>query len=264
MKTEMNKSKVSRGIAKHVIHGCLAAAVSITLLFAGNPTSRAATADAEIALSLATMLRSARAVISAKQKHINDPKIGDKGLSAEFVVTTAKSNYKKATNSDPDAIDASSVHGKLIQALMNAIGAVMDDAQENINREGVGLKGFLPAVFARLATQKFSTSVDTVAGLKLTAPKKYVRNRANRPDKWEHNVIEKTFKSADHPTNRPVSELIDHKGKPAFRLILPEYYKESCLACHGDPKGERDITGGKKEGGKLGELGGAISVVLYK
>ena len=54
------------------------------------------------------------------------------------------------------------------------------------------------------------------------------------------------------------------KGRNAFRLILPEYYKQSCLSCHGGPKGERDITGGKKEGGKLGELGGAISVTLFK
>ena len=231
----MNKRKVSRGVAKQMMHGCFAAAVSITLLVTGNSTSWGANADEEIALSLATMLRSARAVISAKQKHINDPKIGDKGLSADAVVATAKSNYKKATNSDADAIDASSLHGKLMQALVTAIRAVMDDAQENINREGVGLKGFLPAVFARLATQKFRAEVDTVASLKLTAPKKYFRNRANRPDKWEHKVIEKTFKSSDHPTNRPVSELTEHKGRPAFRLILPEYYKESCLACHGDP-----------------------------
>ena len=51
-----------------------------------------------------------------------------------------------------------------------------------------------------------------------SAPKKYARNRVNRPDKWEHNVIEN------------------------------------------GPKGSRDITGGKKEGGRLGELGGAINV----
>ena len=39
--------------------------------------------------------------------------------------------------------------------------------------------------------------------------------------------------------------------------------ENDCLNCHGDPKGELDITGGKKEGGQLGELGGAISVVIY-
>ncbi len=46
-------------------------------------------------------------------------------------------------------------------------------------------------------------------------------------------------------------------------MMVPEYYKQSCLACHGEPKGKRDITGGRKEGGKLGELGGAISVVIF-
>ncbi|MZG53965.1 MAG: DUF3365 domain-containing protein [Nitrospinae bacterium] len=54
-----------------------------------------------------------------------------------------------------------------------------------------------------------------------------------------------------------------HKGKDAFRLILPEYYKQACLNCHGEPKGSKDITGGKKEGSKLGELGGAISFAIY-
>ena len=61
-----------------------------------------------------------------------------------------------------------------------------------------------------------------------------------------------------------VANIYGPKGQPAFRLILPEYYKESCLACHGEPKGERDITGGKKEGGVLGELGGAISVTIFQ
>ena len=45
--------------------------------------------------------------------------------------------------------------------------------------------------------------------------------------------------------------------------MIPEYYGPSCLSCHGDPKGAPDITGGKKEGGKPDELGGAISVAIY-
>ena len=38
---------------------------------------------------------------------------------------------------------------------------------------------------------------------------------------------------------------------------------ESCLACHGSPKGEMDITGYPKEGGKLNDLGAVISITLY-
>ena len=208
----------------------------------------------EIALSLSTLLRSARAVVSNKQKHINNPDIGDKGLSADVVVGIAKENYKKATGTDIDSIDPESLHGQLVAAELQAVREVMDDAQSTINEQGVGLKGFLPAIFARLVTQKFGAAVGDQATIKLTAPKNYVRNRANRPDKWENKVIETMFRSTDHPSGQHFAEVTDVKGKEAYRLILPEYYKESCLACHGGPKGERDITGGKKEGGTLGEL----------
>jgi hypothetical protein len=34
---------------------------------------------------------------------------------------------------------------------------------------------------------------------------------------------------------------------------------QSCLSCHGEPRGDRDITGGKKEGQKEGDLAGALS-----
>ena len=68
---------------------------------------------------------------------------------------------------------------------------------------------------------------------------------------------------------------IGHAGKPmplkstqkaesAYRMMMPEYYANSCLSCHGSPKGETDITGYPKEGGKEGDLGGVISVTLYK
>ena len=46
--------------------------------------------------------------------------------------------------------------------------------------------------------------------------------------------------------------------------MVPEYYAESCLSCHGTPKGEMDKTGYPKEGGKVGDLGAAISITLYR
>jgi len=241
-----------------------AALAAITLMLgvlAGGGTAAWAQTDEEVALSLASLLRASRAVISKNQQHINNPCIGDKGLSAGAVVAKAKENYKKAAGGDLDAIDPASPHGKLIKAELQAITDVMNEAQGLINEKGKGLKGFLPAVYARQVTQKFNPAA---AALKLTAPKNYIRNQANSPDKWEDNVIESKFKAAGHPKGQHVSKTTTFKGKQAFRLILPEYYKESCLACHGEPKGEKDITGGTKEGAKLGELGGAISVVLFK
>jgi len=36
------------------------------------------------------------------------------------------------------------------------------------------------------------------------------------------------------------SAKVEAKGRPAFRMMVPEYYSESCLACHGTPKGEME------------------------
>lgn len=240
--------------------GVIAVATALYLPTAGS----AAETDEEIALSVATLLRSARAIISDKQAHINDPNVGDKGLSSDVVMKVTRENYKKAAGKDLDSIDPAGRHGQLIAAELEAIAAVMDEAQTTINAKGVGLKGFLPAVFARLVTEKFRAAVGDKASLKLTAPKNYLRNRANRPDKWESEIIETMFRSPTHEKGKPHSATMEVDGKQAFRLILPEYYAESCLACHGGPKGERDITGGKKEGAALGELGGAISVTIFQ
>ena len=54
------------------------------------------------------------------------------------------------------------------------------------------------------------------------------------------------------------------KGRPAYRVLVPEYYSAGCLTCHGEPKGEIDVTGYPKEGGALGDLGGVISVTLFR
>jgi len=209
---------------------------------------------------LTTLFRAARKVISVNQKHINDSAIGDKGLSADIVLGKAKANYKAAAGKPLDMNTGTESK----QAMLDAVQTVMEDAQDLINEEGVGLKGFLPAIFARQVASKFSSNMKGKMAIKLTAPKSYVRNRANRPDKWEHNIIENKFKSASYEKGKPYYENAKVKGKMAYRYILPEYYGKSCLGCHGQPKGELDITGGKKEGGVLGELGGAISLSIFE
>jgi len=50
---------------------------------------------------------------------------------------------------------------------------------------------------------------------------------------------------------------------PNSRYLHPLEIKKACLSCHGDPRGELDISGHKKkEGYKLGEIRGGISVLI--
>jgi general secretion pathway protein A len=41
---------------------------------------------------------------------------------------------------------------------------------------------------------------------------------------------------------------------------MPLYYVAACLTCHGEPKGDLDISGYPKEGHREGDLAGAITV----
>jgi hypothetical protein len=47
-----------------------------------------------------------------------------------------------------------------------------------------------------------------------------------------------------------------------LRYVVPLYIEKSCLPCHGEPAGEKDITGRIKEGYKEGDLRGAISIIV--
>jgi hypothetical protein len=165
---------------------------------------------------------------------------------------------------DPYDTDPRSLEGVLLRAEMDAIVAVMDGNQASINVRGVGFKGFIPAVFARLVTEAFATRVDGRATMKVTAPIELVRNRKSRPDAWETDVIDRHFRAPVWPSGAPFAETVRTPSGPIFRLAVPEYYGPSCLACHGMPKGALDITGYPKEGARLGDLGGVISVILAR
>jgi hypothetical protein len=216
-----------------------------------------------IAQGLAEMLRDARTVISDQQDLINDPQLGDKHLTGEVVLEQATAIYTKDTGVDPRKLDPASRQGRLLRAMMAAIVEVVEDNQSTINEKGTGFKGFVPATFTRLVDEAFVRLAKGEAEIKFTAPFELVRNRKARPDPLETEVIEKRFLDPAWPAGQPFSAEVETKGRPAFRVMVPEYYVESCLVCHGSPKGEMDITGYPKEGGKLNDLGGVVSITLY-
>jgi hypothetical protein len=239
------------------------------LLIAGLTAAAAVAAsppadeDAVITQSLAEMLRDARTVISNNQDLINNPELGDKHLSGQVVLEQAVKGYAKATGKDPTKIDPNSRQGRLLRAMMASIVAVTDDNQATINEKGTGFKGFIPAVFARLVSEDFNQLAKGEAEVKVTAPPELVRNRKARPDAWEADIIKTKLLGADWPKGQSYSAVVETNGRPAFRVTVPEYYAPSCLVCHGSPKGEMDLTGYPKEGGKTGDLGAVISITLY-
>lgn len=222
--------------------------------------------DAEFAIGtkLADMLRASRSVVSANQALINNPDIGDKSFTGEKFLSEAESIYLERVGSPLLAEDLSARDRRLLEAQRQAIRKVVDDHQEEINQLGVGFKGFVPATFGRLMNEEFGVIAGREARIRVTAPPDLVRNRKARPDPWELNILESRMLAADWPKGEIFTEEVEFEGRPAFRMLLPEYYSESCLTCHGEPRGEMDITNYPKEGGKEGDLAGAISIVIFK
>lgn len=244
---------VKSGLAAFLVFPLLAGSVS---------AEEAGLADLAIARSVATMLQSARAVVSVNQARINDPDIGDKGLSGAVVLAEAIANYQKATGRDPRTVDPASYEGRLLKAQMDAVVEVMDANQAMINAKGKGFKGFIPATFTRLVNEAFEARIGAEASMKFTAPPVLIRNRKARPDAFEAAAIRDYLEAADWPKGQIYSATVEENGQPRVRVMVPEYYASSCLTCHGDPAGELDITGYPKEGAHEGDLGGVISIGL--
>lgn len=246
--------------------GAFAMLAFMSALLFGFVASQAVAGDAdlEIGNKLADMLRAGRTVVSASQPLINDPGIGDKGFTGEKLVREAEAIYAERVGSPLLADGISERDRRLIDAQLQAMRRIVDAHQADINRPGVGFKGFIPATFARLVNEEFEAIAGSEARVRVTAPADLVRNRKARPDPWERTIIETKLLASDWPRSQPYTEVVEFEGRPAFRMLLPEYYRESCLTCHGEPKGEMDITGYPKEGGKAGDLGGVISIVIFR
>lgn len=244
----------------------LAGALALLLLAGQSPVAAPATVedDERTAAMLADMLRAARSVVAGHQERINDPEIADKGLTGEVVLDEAIASFREATGIDPAALEPRSRDARLLGALQDSIREIVDEHQGTINAPGVGFKGFIPAVVGRVVTERFGQKVGDEARMRVTAPVELVRNRTARPDPWEAAIIDSQLDTPDWPTAQTYAELTTVGDRDAFRVLVPEYYSAGCLACHGEPEGEIDVTGYPKEGGKLGQLGGVISITLFR
>ena len=238
-----------------VLRGCLWGMGVWGMLLAG-PASAAN--EAETADLLIKFVQSGRQVVSEQQDLINDAAKGDKGFTADVFAEKAIVKFREKTEIDlsrPTTVPAS--QQKLLTALLDSGKEVVAEAQMIINRPGIGFKGFIPAVWGRKTGEKFGQK--TGIRLKLTAMD--YRYPGNKPDEFELEVL-RLFSDPSYPKGKDYSRTVTAAGKPALRVMAPEYATAKCLKCHGDPKGERDITGNKKEGIKEGGLAGAISIVL--
>ncbi len=211
---------------------------------------------------IAKLLVSCRAVIAQNQELINDPEKGDKGFTGDLYISKAKEHFKNLTGIEVYVSDATSTDPvkKVLGTLLASTKKILDDSQKVINIRGLGFKGIIPAVVGRRTSYIYNKALGAGYYLKQTSIK--YRNPANRPDDFESRILT-IFEEPDYPKDKGKGESIIYSdGSKVYRYMLPLPIEQECLQCHGDPKGDKDITGRTKEGYRLGELRGAISVII--
>jgi hypothetical protein len=233
----------------------VAASFLLSVGFLLPPPAHAA-GEADLADLLVKMIQAGRTVMAKHQVEINNPDLVDKGFTPEIFEKELAQKYLEVAKYDL-AQPAKTPQDKLIHALKEAGKDVVADHQPAINRPGIAYKNFIPAVWARKTGEKFEKA--TGVRLKLTSAN--YRYQGNKPDEFEAEVL-KLFEDKDYPKGKGYSRTMMQDGKPVLRLIVPEYAGKACLSCHGEPKGQRDISGNGKEGWVEGSLAGAISLTM--
>ena len=245
-----------------VVAQCYAIAL---LLFSSFPLTAVAGAveDAsETGRLLAILLDAGRDTIAKQQDLINDASKANKGFTSDVFERQVAEEFQQRTGIGLANLDAAQVPAMakpLLARLMQESKKTIDTYQSVINVPGFAYKGLIPATFGTETAARFQSWSGIY--MKQTAPSHLVRNPKNKPDDYESAVFARF--STKLPSEDPdkVYAEVTEDGK-FVRVLLPLFYHRACLACHGEPKGQRDISGYPREGAKEGELGGAISVKL--
>lgn len=208
---------------------------------------------------LAEFLVTGRGVVaqSLPKYDINNAAIGDKGFTPQLFSQEINAQFKASTGIDIVAGKAATpLPGntlELLATLLEASRQVCADNQMLINMQGVGFKGFIPATYGKMVGDIFREKT----GITLKQTSLRYRNAYNVPDSFEKSMLTK-MESLGYPKG----EVVVQPEGGNFRMMRPVYIQKACLSCHGDPKGELDVAGRKKEGYRDGELRGAISVLI--
>ena len=231
----------------------------VLLLSSGMALANSGGETERIASLLAQALISGRAVTARYQEVINRDQSADKGLTPAFFLEEMCREFEKRTGIDLRALEPTSARNRLLLAFLAASRKTFEHAQPLINMQGLGFKGFIPAVYGRETGKHFRD----MTGITLKQASDQYRNLANAPDAFETAKIE-ALRAAGAERTTGSGEYLELEDQRVYRYMQPIYIVQACLKCHGDPSTPeaRDIAGRKMEGYRIGDLRGVISVTI--
>lgn len=151
------------------------------------------------------------------------------------------------------------VQGRALAQQMDSVWEFMVLNQDRLAQvaftENGAYQGLHCAIAGRVIGQMFTLQSDYTTRYVNFNP----RNDADTPDDYEAAALN-AFRADRSRTD--YYGFAEYDGNQVFRYLAPMTIEEACLQCHGEPAGELDVTGYPKEGWTMGDVGGAISIVM--
>ncbi|MBP2020173.1 signal transduction histidine kinase [Symbiobacterium terraclitae] len=147
---------------------------------------------------------------------------------------------------------------RMVATQIIAMREFMARNQHRINWDSAGhfeFKHLNPAAVGRGVGEIFAQMSD----YRYKQTRINVRSPENQPDAFEVNALRRF--EAD-PSLTEIVGYTSEEDTRTFRYMVPLRTEESCLQCHGEPAGQIDIAGYPKEGLKVGDLAGALSISI--
>lgn len=175
-------------------------------------------------------------------------------LAVSLVLNLFWSSYNQKKQAETEMREKAYVLSQQLDAVWEFMAINQDlinyDADGNYN-----FKGLHCSLVGKSIGKLFGKKTDYVIRYINFNP----RNKADSPDEFEGSALNLFFADKEKTEYYDITE---YEGKDSFRYLAPMRIDNTCLECHGEPAGELDVLGYPKEGWKIGDLGGAISIVM--
>lgn len=174
---------------------------------------------------------------------------------ASLIVSTAWTSYAQRQQTINELREKGLVLSQQMTAVWDFMSANQDRFEATAFAENGSYQGLHCAIAGRSIAQLFTNESGYVTRFVNFNP----RNVEDTPDEFESQALDAFY--AD-PSLKEYYAITDYQGQQVFRYLAPMKIERTCLECHGEPKGEIDITGHPKEGWAIDDMGGAISIVI--
>lgn len=179
-------------------------------------------------------------------------------IAALIAASMAVNLFWTSQNARAQMEDQLREKGEVLSQQMNCVWEFMVSNQERFEQisytdEGI-YQGLHCAIVGRSIGALFTSQTDYTTRFVNFNP----RNSADEPDEFEAEALQGFIDGKGGERY----QIVEQDGREVFRYMTPMRIDKNCLECHGQPKGEIDVTGFPKEGWSLGDVGGAISITM--